>query len=294
MRVNPLLLKDFYKTGHLFQYPEGTQYVYSNWTPRSSRVDGVDEIVFFGLQYLIQEYLINQFNENFFNKPKHEVVQWYKRRMDNALGPGMDVSHIEALHDLGYLPVKIKAVPEGSLVPLRVPAMTIVNTDPEFYWVTNMLETLLSNVLWKPCTSATTARQYAKRFYDYAERTGASEEMVPWQGHDFSFRGLSGIEDAMSSAAGHLLFFTGTDTIPAIDFLEYYYDADSDKELVGGSVPATEHSVASLGIIGNGHLPIAVEEEWDEDKQEWVIVRHLDAEQAARETNSQMPIKVAD
>lgn len=111
----------------------------------------------------------------------------------------------------------------------------------------------MSAILWKPCTSATTAFHYRKRFTHYAEETvgGTALDFVYWQGHDFSFRGMSGIEDACISAAGHLLSFYGTDTVPAIDFLEQYYSANSDLEMVGGSVPATEHSVMCMGTEEN-------------------------------------------
>lgn len=245
----PLLLKDGYKVGHKFQYPNGTSLVYSNLTPRKSRTPGVDEIVFFGLQYFIKEYLVRQFDDYFFSRPKEEVLNQYKRRIDNYLGKdSITYHHIEALHDLGYLPLEIKALPEGYLVPMRVPIFTIKNTQPDFFWLTNMLETLLSAVLWKPCTSATTAFQYLKTFTRYADETvGGDKAFIPWQGHDFSFRGMSGIEDALMSGAGHLLSFAGTDTIPAIDFLETYYNANCEKELIGGSVPATEHSVMCMG-----------------------------------------------
>lgn len=249
MRTSPILLKDGYKVGHKFQYPEGTTLVYSNLTPRKSRNAEVDEIVFFGLQYFIKEYLIRQFDELFFKRPQAEVLQQYARIMDNYLGKdSISYQHIADLHKLGYLPLEIKALPEGSLVPMRVPVFTIKNTVPEFFWLTNMLETLLSAILWKPCTSATTAFQYLKTFTKYAEETvGNDMGFIPWLGHDFSFRGMSGIEDAAMSGAAHLLSFAGTDTIPAIDFLETYYHADCEKELVGGSVPATEHSVMCMG-----------------------------------------------
>ncbi len=242
----PVLMKDFYKVGHKFQYPEGTEMVYSNFTPRASR-RGVKEVVAFGYQYFVIEYLINQFDEMFFSLPREVVMKAYQRRIDNALGPGTDVSHIGELHELGYLPLHIKAVPEGTLVPLRVPVLTIRNTDKKFFWLTNMLETIMSNVLWMASTSATTAFEYRKVFEDYAKSTGADPLFIPWQGHDFSFRGMSGLEAACLSGAGHLLSFTGTDTIPAIDFLEQYYGANSDTECVGGSVPATEHSVMCMG-----------------------------------------------
>ena len=249
---NPLHHIDFYKADHRRQYPDGTTLVYSNLTPRSSRVPGVHEVVFFGLQYFIKEYLIRQWDEHFFAQPKERILAKDKRRMDTSLGPNdIGTAHIAALHDLGYLPLEIKALPEGSKVPLRVPMLTIRNTKPEFFWLTNYLETIMSNVLWKPCTSATTALRYRQVFNQYADETVGNRDFVPWQGHDFSMRGMSGIEDACLSAAAHLLSFTGTDTIPAIDFLEDYYDADADQELIGGSVAATEHSVMCMGTMEN-------------------------------------------
>lgn len=248
-RVNPLLLKDGYKVGHRFQYPKDTTMVYSNLTPRKSRRDdGGTEVLFFGLQYFVKEYLVDRFNEDFFARPRADVVAEYKRRIDNYLGPGaVAVDHIGDLHDLGYLPLKIKALPEGTLVPYNVPVLTIVNTHDDFFWLTNVLETLMSSVLWKASTSATTAFRFRQTFERYAERTHADRTMVPWQGHDFSMRGMCGVEDAALSGAAHLLSFTGTDTIPAIDLLENYYGADSDTELIGGSVAATEHSVMCMG-----------------------------------------------
>lgn len=248
MKTNPFLLTDYYKVGHVFQYPEKTELVYSNLTPRKSRINGVDEMVFFGLQYFMKEYLISYFNENFFQQPKEKVMTEYKRRIVTSLGTHLpSYEHISALHDLGYLPVEIKALPEGSKVPMRVPCLTIVNTKAEFYWLTNFLETLLSAVIWQPCTSATIAYTYRKLLNKYAEETGMPMEFVQWQGHDFSFRGMSSLETAVLSAMGHLLSFTGTDTIPAIDALEQYYNANADVELIGGSVAATEHSVMCSG-----------------------------------------------
>jgi len=249
MKLLPVLLKDGYKVGHKFQYPEGTTLVYSNLTPRKARNEQVNEIVFFGLQYFVKEYLINQFNDNFFKADKKEVMAIYKRRIENYLGKdAITYQHIEDLHDLGYLPLEIKALPEGSIVPMKVQVLTIKNTKPEFFWLTNMLESLMSAVLWKPITSATTAFEYLKTFTKYANETvGTDHSFIPWQGHDFSFRGMSGIEDAIMSGGAHLLSFTGSDTIPAIDFLETYYNADCEKELIAGSVPATEHSVMCMG-----------------------------------------------
>jgi nicotinamide phosphoribosyltransferase len=246
--MNPLLLTDGYKVDHKRQYPLGTTLVYSNWTPRKSRIEGIDEIVFFGLQYFIKKYIIEDFQKYFFSQPKEQILEEYARRINNYLGPNnVGVDHIAALHDLGYIPMVFKALPEGCVVPIRVPMFTMYNTVPEFFWLTNYFETLLSAMVWMPCNSATIAKQYRKILDKYATETSSSPEFVNWQAHDFSMRGMAGVEAALISGMGHLLSFTGTDTIPAIDMLEKYYHADSDKELIGGSVAATEHSVMCMG-----------------------------------------------
>jgi nicotinamide phosphoribosyltransferase len=248
--MNPILLTDGYKVDHRRQYPAGTSLVYSNWTPRKSRIEGVDEVVFFGLQYFIKKYILEDFETYFFAQPKEKVVKEYARRINNYLGPNnVGTAHIEALHDLGYIPMVIKALPEGATVPMRVPMFTMYNTLPDFFWLTNYFETLVSAVIWMPCTSATIAKQYRKVLDKYAAETSSMPEFVEWQGHDFSMRGMAGIEAATISAAGHLLSFSGTDTIPALDFMERYYNADSDTELIGASVAATEHSVMCMGTI---------------------------------------------
>lgn len=254
MHCNPLTAIDFYKASHRLQYPKGTTLVYSNFTPRSSHLANVPQhlfdghVVFFGLQYFVKHFLIDTWNAEFFGRPAEEVVARYKRRMDTSLGDGaVPTDHIEALHDLGYLPVCIKALPEGSHVPVRVPVLVVYNTHPDLFWLTNYLETILSCYLWKPTTSATVARAYRRRLERFAEETGADKAFVPFQGHDFSFRGMSGPEDAALSGAAHLTSFVGTDTVPAIDLIEDYYNGDAEKELLGTSVPASEHSVMSMG-----------------------------------------------
>jgi nicotinamide phosphoribosyltransferase len=251
MKINPLLATDFYKIGHPFQYPKGTQFIYSNLTPRKSRMPGVSEMVFFGLQYFVKDYLIRSFNENFFRRPKAEVMAEYKRRIRTSIGDIQSYAHIEALHDLQYLPLKIKALPEGSKVPMQVPCLTVQNTLPEFYWLTNFIESVMSAYIWQPCTSATIAYEYRKLLDKFAVETGMPPGFVQWQGHDFSFRGMSSLDSAVASGMGHLLSFTGTDTIPAIDALEQFYGAVCEKELIGASVPATEHSVMSANGEGN-------------------------------------------
>lgn len=250
MNIAPETTIDGYKVDHRRQYPEGTELIVSNLTCRGTRRPNTDKVVFFGLQYFIKEYLIREWMDNFFNLPKETVVARFKRRIDNYLGPNqVGTKHIEELHDLGFLPLSIYALPEGSVHKLRIPSIVIHNTLPQFFWLTNYLETILSTTIWGPCTSATTAFQYKKLLSKYAIETVGDTGFVQWQGHDFSFRGMYGLEAAVMSGGGHLTSFTGTDTIPAIDWLEQYYNANSDKELIGGSVAATEHSVACSTIL---------------------------------------------
>lgn len=240
----PSLLTDFYKISHVAQYPEGTSTVYSTWIARESLIGGIDHVVAFGVQSVLQRYFIEYFNEHFFARPRNEVLEEYTRIIRNTLGvESPPTGHLEALWSLGYLPLEVRALPEGTLTPLRVPMVTAVNTIDEFYWLTNFVETLFSAESWILTTSATLAFEYRKLFERYARETGGDLTAVPFQGHDFSFRGMSSIEAAAASGAAHLLSFYGTDTIPGILFHEYYYGADTDTEIVGVSIPATEHSV---------------------------------------------------
>lgn len=251
MKINPLTCIDFYKAGHRQQYPKGTSLVVSNLTPRSghhANVANKDGIIFFGLQYFIKEFLQEIWNDNFFKLSKEIVVANYKRRMDTSLGiDAIPIDHIEALHDLGYLPIEIRALPEGTFVPVGVPCLTIMNTLPEFFWLTNYLETVLSAYLWMPCTSATTAYNYRKLIDIFIRKTSSPEWFADFQAHDFSFRGKSSLQSAIVSGAAHLTSFKGTDTVASIDLLEEYYGADCETIPVGMSVPATEHSVMAMG-----------------------------------------------
>lgn len=249
MKLKPHLTFDGYKCDHRRQYPENSLLVFSNMTARGSRVKGLNKVFFFGLQAFIKQHLLLDWGDEFFKKDVEEVVASYNRRLTNYLGPNaIGEQHIRDLHALGYLPLEIWALPEGSNVNLRVPMFVMWNTNDRFYWLTNAIETIISASVWGPCTSTTTAVMYRKILNEWAKKTNPEMiDFVPWQGHDFSFRGHFGFEAAVMSGAGHLLAFSGTDTVPAIDFLEEYYGANSDKELVGGSVSASEHSVACMG-----------------------------------------------
>ncbi len=249
MRLFAPLSKDAYKIGHVNQYPAGITKVYSNFTARSGKHSNTDlgGVIFVGLQIFMADYLVEEWNSTFFEMPKTAAVNKYKRTVDAVLGGDMDVSHIAALHDLGYLPIEIKALPEGSFVPYGVPMFTVENTHPDFAWVTNVIETVLSAECWLPVTSATTYFAYRKLFERYAQMTGGDMGFVPFQGHDFSFRGMGGRHAAAISGFAHLAAGSlGTDTLPALEVAERFYPGEVDEPL-GFSVPATEHSVMCAG-----------------------------------------------
>lgn len=241
----PLFLADAYKLGHRKQYRPGITRVYSNFTNRGSRIEGVQDVVHFGLQYFLMRYLGEEW-QPFFEADEDFVANEYERKVTAILGPNnVGSDHIRALHRLGYLPLRFSAAPEGSLIPLRVPSFVFENTHPDFFWLTNYIETVLSTSTWQASTSATIALQYRKLLDAAAARTSSAPEFVDWQAHDFSFRGMSSVESAQISGAAHLLSFTGTDTLPALDFIDHYYEGDNG--FLGGSVPATEHSVMCAG-----------------------------------------------
>lgn len=254
MKIIPLTQADAYKVSHEGFQPDGTEYIYSNQTARTGRYLNVDKMIYdnktvlFGLQVFCKEFLIDEFNQNFFSQPKAQIIAQIKRRFDSYFGKDkVSMKRYEDLHDLGYLPIRIKALPEGAAVPYGVPYFTIVNTNEKFAWLTNYLETVLSCEVWKPCYVATLMRELHRVCKTYADETVGNYNHIPFQLHGFEFRGMSGRHDAAVCAAAFLLFSCGTDTIPAVDVIEQYYNTDATKEFIACSVPASEHAVSSIG-----------------------------------------------
>lgn len=248
--IAPLMHTDAYKLGHFAAYnlAGNVTRVYSNWTNRKSRIPGVNGVVHFGLQAAIQKYLMEAWAP-FFAADEDLVCDLYEERVVGLLGlEAFPTEHIRALHRRGYLPLEFRAVPEGTVVPIGVPSFTIENTEPEAYWLTNYVETVLSAQIWQASTSATIAHNFRKVLVAGAKRTGGQLAAVDWQGHDFSFRGMSSSETAEMSGAGHLTSFTGTDSLVTLDWIDNYYGGD----YIAGSVPATEHSVMCAGIAVKG------------------------------------------
>lgn len=261
-KINPMIATDSYKLSHKDMYPEGTAMVYSNMTPRSGKILQKivpvsiydDKMVHYGIQGLLMHY-VGLWNENFFGVSQTDAVSWYARTVPPFMGATeVTVDHVVALHKLGYLPLLVRSLPEGSIVPFKVPVFTVENTLHNFYWLTNYTETYFSNEYWKGTTVATIARYYRILLEKYAIETGCPLDFVDFQGHDFSCRGMSGMHDSATAGSGHLVYFKGSDTLLAVDYSRYAYDADKEP-LIACSVPATEHSVmTSSGKEGEFEL----------------------------------------
>lgn len=230
---NIILLSDSYKVSHYKQYPPNTSVVYSYF---ESRGGNFDSVLFFGLQYILKKYFEGKVvtreriveAETFFALHFGNVSHFNKTGWE----------YILEKHN-GYLPVSIKAVPEGSLVPTHNVLLTIENTDPACFWLTNFLETLLVQV-WYPCTVATSGRAQKKRIIEFLQKSGCEsiDSVVEYKLHDFGFRGVSSVESAGIGGLAHLVNFKGTDNLAAISCgSEYYHCA-----MAGFSIPASEHS----------------------------------------------------
>lgn len=252
-KTNPLLLCDFYKTVHSEQYPKSLTKLVSYYTPRKSLLPGEDKLVLFGLQGFIMQYLIDCFNDSFFSRPKDKVLKEYNRILTYTLGPGSyDSLKISRLHDLGFLPLEIKALPEGTRVPVGVPMIEISNTHPDFAWVVNSIETLMSVTLWHTMLSANVGyeyRQIVNHYYDLSVDDNVARSRAMG---DFSMRGQESLESAAKASAAFCLSFLSTATIPAILYLENFYGCNCQYEDVAYGAISTEHSVMCSNYAVDG------------------------------------------
>jgi nicotinamide phosphoribosyltransferase len=210
-----------------------------------SRVDGVKHVVNYGLQGGLMD-ITEQFDDGFFSQPIDKIEKEYKETQADIFGKtnpefakNADTTHLRQLHKLGHLPLKIKALPEGTFTPVGVPMFTLENTDKDAFWLAGYMESQLSPYIWLPMTAATIADKYKRILTKYAKETG-DESKVFTQASDFSMRGMSSPESAMRVSGGHLLSFAGTATVNARNYLMSRYNAKGD---VISYLPSTEHSV---------------------------------------------------
>jgi nicotinamide phosphoribosyltransferase len=250
-KPNSLFYTDGYKIGHKKMLAAGTTRLYGTWIPRSTKhaPKGISKIVSFG-QQLVVKWLHDEFQENFFNLDESIAVNFGKD-MSMYLGMDYDATHFVELHKLGYLPIRVKSLPEGIETNPNVPHMTFVNTVDGFGWLTLYLETIISSLAWKPSTSATIALQYKRNVVEWVMKTDpANAWLIPFLCHDFSARGLSPW-DMLSSGLGHASSFLGSDTIICIPGSRYYYNEPEDQVSIY-SVNASEHSVSTTKIFTVG------------------------------------------
>ena len=259
---NPLLMIDFYKAVHSEQYPhetleDGTKVpmsmIYSPYTPRMSRLWDTDKVTYFGGQMFAKSYLIDAFNKYFFIRSEEEVVREYDRVLHYTLGPGTyNPEKIRKLHRLGYLPIAMYAVPEGTRTAIGVPQSVFVNTHPDFAWLTNTLETAYSAFMWHIQVSAEVGYRYRQIVQKYRDLSCDESVRTARLLGDFSMRGQHSPESAMKSSMGWLLSFLNTATVPAIMGMEDYYLADIESEEVGFGAISTEHSVMCSNFAVDG------------------------------------------
>jgi len=253
MADNIILLSDSYKVSHWRQYPPGTEYVYSYFESRGCDRKGWDDVCFFGLQYFLKRYLVG---EVVTRAKIEEAAQMYQHHFGDGVNPNPDMFYREGWEYIlerhgGRLPIKIKAVPEGMVIPTKTVLITVVNTDPKCFWLTNFLETLLVQV-WYPMTVCTNSRNQKKSIQKYLEETGCQDWSIPngasFKLHDFGFRGVSSVESAAIGGLGHLVNFLGSDTVASLVCAQRYYNCG---QACGFSIPASEHStITSWGVDG--------------------------------------------
>ncbi len=252
-RMNPMLLIDFYKAVHAEMLPKDIEKSVSYFTPRMSRVERWDKVVMFGLQGFLKTYLVEYFNTEFFAKPFDEVIREYRRIMDATLGAeAYKIDKIEKLHRLGYLPIEVLALPEGTMVPMHVPMFGITNTHPEFAWLPQSLESLISAESWHPMIAATVGYTYREIVDAYYEKTCDDTIARARALGAFDFRGEECTESAIKAGAGWCLSFLNTATVPTIPYLEANYNCDCTKEPVAFGSPSTEHSVMCSNYAMDG------------------------------------------
>lgn len=234
LRLNPILQTDSYKLSHWWQLPPDTRRVYSYL---SSRGGFFPHTLFFGLQYILKAYFCGIVLRDYHISEAAKVTQAHfgNNAVFNLAGWN---ALLEKHH--GRLPLRIRAVPEGTVVPVHNCLMTIENTDPEFPWLTNWAETMLLQV-WYPITVATLSFEIKQAIGADLIKSG-SPELLPFKLHDFGYRGVSSQETAAIGGAAHLVNFQGTDTLAALALLQQYYHGALAN---GYSIPAMEHSTVT-------------------------------------------------
>lgn len=251
LEINTILANDSYKLSHAGQVPGVCTQIYSHLTPRSVHYlkkdypNMEDKVVVYGTQMTVK-ILSDRWDKYFFNKSWEEVSEDTLNVLTGMLGYSEeDLVRFKELHDLGYLPLRFKSLAEGSWVNQNIPILTVTNTLPNFYWLTNFIEPTVLNTIFKPMTVATLGLEIARLRNKYFDLTVSDQSGKDFALHDFSYRGHSGHNSGAETVGAYLLYTKGTDTMSAVKNVQQYYKAGNN---VAGSICAFEHSTATLGI----------------------------------------------
>lgn len=247
-RINPLYQADGYKIGHKAMLAPNTSREYWTWIPRNLKFmhPSIKKIMSAG-QQLVVRYVHSAFQEEFFDQPV-EVALRFGRDMCKYLGMDYDNDHFLQLHNLGYLPIKVKALPEGLITNQNIPHMTGINTKDGYAWLGLYLETLISKLAWQMPTAATIGYQFKKNSIEWVTKTDKDNLwLTDFMNHDFHSRGGNPFS-SIAVGLGHALSNKGSDTLDVIPASRYYYDFD-EEEVPIFSVNASEHSVTCTGIF---------------------------------------------
>ena len=262
-KTNAMLMSDYYKQGHPEFYPKGLDYLASYGTARMSRLNNINSVVAFGFQCFAMSYLIDRFNDTFFNRPKDEAVEEVQNFISETFDcSSFDIQRIADLHDLGYLPVRLWAVPEGVEVPIysqkeqpgvvQVPFMMYESTNEKFAWVTEFLESITSCQTWYPLLIATISKYGYRDIVDKHWEKSVVGQPACTAISEFGFRGAQGSEGAILASSGFLTSFNKTATCPAITFMKHYYGKGMKLKDIGSGMSSTEHSVMCSNFAVDG------------------------------------------
>ena len=245
-----MLYSDSYKQCHPKMYPDNQEYLVSYLTPRKAMSEDFPKMVVYGIQPFLFE--LNEAFDSFFCQDLDWVMYDYNHYIGAHLGlDNVARDRIIELHELGYLPLEIRALPEGTVVNMGIPIVEMRNTHPRFAWLVQWVECLLQTEVWPMCAYATVGWEYHKVAEKYYNMTapGADPFMAM---ADFGFRGMSCLEDATRCSASWLLSFNKTSTIPALPYLDDCYMAECAKNGIGIGAVSTEHSVMAANYAIDG------------------------------------------
>lgn len=273
-KINPLYEAGGYKVGHKKMLAKGTTKLYGTWIPRNIKYmpKGIDRVLSAGQQLVVRE-LHSTFQENFFDRPKEQAMRFIDD-MTIYLNQSYDGSHFEELYDLQYLPIRIKALPEGIFTKANIPHMTFINTVDGYAWLTLFLETYISKLSWRIATAASLGYHFKKNAVNWVNKTDKDNIfLADFMCHDFSSRGGSQF-DSIAVGLGHAMSNLGSDTLNVIPAARYYYDEAEDSMPIF-SVNASEHSCSCTKIFAEADKYSQVEEQFNESTQQWEAVRYF-------------------